>query len=404
MKILSSFILVLITITILITLTACGNSEHIHDWSEWTAVEGEEATCTEKGIEERFCKIDPTHTDIRETNPTGHIFGTELFSNALHHWQTCTVCNKRGEIIKHTSDSPATLENAEICNVCGYEMNPKIDMLDGKKILFVGNSFTYYGRCVKAPQGNMNVNQSARAGDDGYFYQLCKSNGHDVSVTNWTYGGHSLKHLFDVCTADRGCDGYDHKADLVDRNFDYVVLQEGSVKSFATTLEQLNNIMPLFREANPNVKFIFLVHHQYYSMFTKDEMNQNLKQVEELGLMIVDWGRIVTDIYRGNVDVPGATQTYNKYSFIISKSETDGFHENLLSGYITALTTYCAITGDAATGQSYSFCTNKQINDYLESYYKIESTNMKEIFNSPSDMNGIQQLVDRYLKEQAYKN
>ena len=49
-------------------------------------------------------------------------------------------------------------------------------MLDGKKIIFIGDSFVYYGQVV--------LNGSAsRYNDKGYFYQLCKSMGAEVITT-----------------------------------------------------------------------------------------------------------------------------------------------------------------------------------------------------------------------------
>ena len=68
--------------------------------------------------------------------------------------------------------------------------------------------------------------------------------------------------------------------------------------------------------------------------------------------------------------------------------------------------TYCAITGEKAEGQDYSFCGNKEINSnfdfelFKEKQYLFETkTNFIEIFNSPADMLGLQQLMDQYLAE-----
>ena len=57
---------------------------------------------------------------------------------------------------------------------------------DKKRIAFVGNSFTFYGKCV-----NVNAFDGL---DDGYFYQLARSLGDDVTVTNFTWGGASFWH------------------------------------------------------------------------------------------------------------------------------------------------------------------------------------------------------------------
>ena len=161
----------------------------------------------------------------------------------------------------------------------------KSHMLDGKKIIFVGNSFTYYGKTVLEKTQSV-LTQSARSNDKGYFYQLCKANGADVSVTNWTFGGHNLYHLFEECTANRGCDGVDHASYLTDRSFDYVVFQEGSTDiSEEVFAENCERVMSLFREANPNVKFVFLVARRIHEL-GRDWLPA-IKDLEEQGVAVL---------------------------------------------------------------------------------------------------------------------
>ena len=45
--------------------------------------------------------------------------------------------------------------------------------LDGKKFIFIGNSYTYYGKCV-LEKSNSNRSLSDRSHDKGYFYQIAK--------------------------------------------------------------------------------------------------------------------------------------------------------------------------------------------------------------------------------------
>lgn len=67
---------------------------------------------------------------------------------------------------------------------------------------------------------------------------------------------------------------------------------------------------------------------------------------------------------------------------------------------------YCAITGESAVGQEYSFCSDASIHnefdfDYnIKTYYTYDNatTNFPKIFDSKSDMKGLQQLADEYLK------
>ena len=86
------------------------------------------------------------------------------------------------------------------------------------------------------------------------------------------------------------------------------------------------------------------------------------------------------------------------------QNEKDGHHQNLLAGYLTAMMTYCAITGESAVGQSYDFCDNSALNPKFDleafkaEYYTFDPyTNFIEVFQSEPDMKGLQQLVDQYI-------
>jgi hypothetical protein len=66
---------------------------------------------------------------------------------------------------------------------------------------------------------------------------------------------------------------------------------------------------------------------------------------------------------------------------------------------------YCAITGESAVGQPYGFADDRTIHPefdmetYKTKYYVYEPfTNFVDIYRSESDMNGLQQLIDRYLE------
>ncbi len=287
--------------------------------------------------------------------------------------------------------------------------------LDGKKFIFIGNSYTYYGKCVLS-KATTNQSQSERSNDKGYFYQIAKENGADVQVTNWTYGNHCLEDTFGgSCAANRGCDGHDHAADLVDRNYDYVMFQESSLR-IDGFMDSVETIMKLFREANPNVKFFCLVPLRLYewqdSSVECKQVLKNLKAVEEKGVTVVDWGKIVYDIYNNNVEVPGSDLTYNRNSFVISQSASDGHHQNMLVGYITALMTWCAVTGDSAVGQEYRFAGDPTVNAafdfeaFRNSYYTYGNvtTNFDTALQSKTEVTGFQQLIDKYLAEKSYRN
>ena len=311
------------------------------------------------------------------------------------------------------------------CDKCQEEFSDGSDHpLEGKKVIFIGNSYTYYGQAV-LEKNQTKLTQLSRSGDEGYFYQLCKQNGVNVDVTNWTFGGHGLGNLFGgSCTADRGCDGEDHKAYLTDKYFDYVVVQPGSgTKSSELFLSHMELVMEFFREANPNVKFVVLVPYSAYGTIgstvtlAKDFLN-GLKTVAEQGVIVVDWGGVVMDILNGVTQVEGSSINYEKNTFVIKKSANDGYHPNQLSGYITTLMTYCAITGEAAQGQPYTFCNSGSLRpigsssrfysfeNFIAKYYTYDgaTTNYPEIFDSATDMIGIQKLVDAHLENKAYMN
>ena len=284
--------------------------------------------------------------------------------------------------------------------------------LDGKKFIFIGNSYTYYGKCVLS-QPVTNYSQSERSNDHGYFYQIAKENGADINVTNWTFGNHCLEDTFGgVCEANRACDGHDHAADLKDRYYDYVMFQESSLR-IDGFLESVDTIISFFREANPNVKFFCLVPIRLYewqstSAECRNVLN-NLTTVEAKGVTVVNWGKLVYDVYNGTVKVPGSELAYNRNSFIISQSASDGHHQNMLAGYITALMTWCAITGDSAIGQEYRFTGDPTVNPafdfdaYRKSYYSYGNvkTNFDEALKSKTEVTGFQQLINKYLADRG---
>lgn len=284
-------------------------------------------------------------------------------------------------------------------------------MLNGKRVIFVGNSYTYYGRAVMEKARGV-LEQKDRINDQGFFYQLCKANGAEVEVTNWTFGGHGFNDLFEVCAANRDCDGVDHKAYLTDRAYDYVFLQIGSGSAnfdIQAFLDQCESVMAFFREANPDVRFCFFVQHAVHR--SDYQWRPALKELEEKGVTIVDWGALVWDLIQKKTEVPGGTQQYIQNTFIVSQSEKDGYHPNMLTGYLTALFAYCAITGESAVGQTYAFCNDSSIHGkfnfdkYKFQYYTYDIyTNFIDVFESEADMNGLQQLVDQYLAEKGYRS
>ena len=278
------------------------------------------------------------------------------------------------------------------------------EALDGKKVIFLGNSYTFCGQNVMTVQ-NTQIGQAERTGDKGFFYQLCKANGLEVEVTNWSFGSHSIKDFFDgACDAGRECQGEIHEYCLKDRYFDYVVLQCNGERAMLGVdfLEYLKEAMDPFIEANPNVKFLMHVPHQAYVQ--EFHWIDKLQELTEADIRIANWGELCHDVVKGTVQVPGATQEYNYQSFVIRWREDDGFHQNILAGYLTSLMVYCAITGESAVGQPYLFTNDSTLNPSFGwermkgvHYSYDPTTNFIEIFSSEADMNGLQQLADQYL-------
>lgn len=292
-------------------------------------------------------------------------------------------------------------------------------MLDGKRFIFIGNSFVYYGQTVlnKGYANETALSQQTRDEDRGYFYELCRANGAKVHVTNWTFGGHTLSDIFgDACGHSGYCSGKNHLSYLTDRVYDYVVISEGT-GDFPDFLDTVHGVMEVFRAANPAVKFVYLCHtsshlNRHTGAPTAAVLNA-LKTLDAEGVIVVDWGKLSWDLINGDVTVPGGTLTYNKNSLIVNQSENDGYHPNLLAGYLTSLMTYCAITGENAAGQPYDFykkayTVGKEtvtMQSFIEKYYRTgETTNFDQAFASPAEMAGLQQLAARYLAEKAYLN
>ncbi len=351
-------------------------------------------------------------TDITETEET------ETESSAVTETETETETESETE----TAESEENKES-ESQDEGGSGMEPtQIRSLDGKKIIFIGNSYTYYGQTV-LEKSQKYLTQESRTGDKGYFYQLCKANGMKVQVTNWTFGGHSLAHLFGGdCSADRGCNNEDHKAYLTDRNYDYVVIQAGSGETSSNNFaKEVKTVMEFFRAANPEVQFVCLVPYSAYGTIgstptlQKALLNSLKTLASEEGLIVVDWGGLVMDLINGETVVPNSANIYEKNTFVIRKSAKDGYHPNQLSGYITTVMTYCALTGDSAMNQPYDFCNNSSLREsgmsyffsfskFIEKFYTYQNatTNYPQIFLSKTDMNGIRTLIDNHLAEKAY--
>ena len=265
------------------------------------------------------------------------------------------------------------------------------------RALFIGNSFVYYGGCVRfGDQGSR---------DDGLFDAICKANGLNLETYDCTYGGHDLcDFTSEGCKnegrhkngAYGGCfgKGRDLLEGLDLSSFDYVFISEAG-KDNDRFLEDFHAVKKRF--TNPKTRFFYLS-HSYTHMKDHRKVIDRFPELRKEGVKVIEWGRLVYDLSKGKVTIPGSTLRYDKNTFI--KNKNDNYHENPLSGYITAQMAFCAMTGNSAVGQDYSFC-DKIINfsNFIVEHYKEASdTDFDAVFASSHDMEEIQKLIDQYLK------
>ena len=287
---------------------------------------------------------------------------------------------------------------------------PAAVSLDGKQVMFIGNSFIYYGNCV-----NYALDDADRhILDDGYFYQICKANDEEVEVYNYTWMAKSLDWIYENQLSKESEEFFEQ--------FDYVFISEaGSNNSKIVSI--VEKITKLFPETT---NFAYLVHSFHASNSHEHIYNACKKDFVDMGIEVVDWGGLVYDVWSGNVEVPGAQLTHNKLTYIknntdVSKNPddanvgagrpSDNYHENPLAGYITAQMAYCVATNKSAIGQDYSFCGDTSIHkffdfdEFIDSHYGPKyDTNFPEVFNSDEDMAGLQELMDLYIAKYEANN
>lgn len=282
--------------------------------------------------------------------------------------------------------------------------NEGIISLDGKTVMIVGNSMVFFGNCViYGGQGEE---------DYGYFYQLINSNGEKARVIDHTYPGKKLDLIYE-----------DHLVNIDPRELekvDYLVLSEGNQfnDDLVGTCEK---ILALFPE---KTEFRFL---RQPNMFEEDpllnmpSLIEGVEKLRKAGYEVVDWGKLIRDIFTGEVEVPGATLPFSRTTFMkenrgyINETGTammqggrgDRNHQNPLSGYITAQMLYTSITNRPAVTCDYSFCGDTDIHIYFDlaefervHYNGKEKTNFRQVFESEEDMRGLQELMDQYVAKE----
>lgn len=287
--------------------------------------------------------------------------------------------------------------------------NPAKAILDGKKILFIGNSHTYVGNVVKQVY-NKYPEQEKRSNNQGFFWLFSMRQGCDVAVTNWTFSSHGLSSIFrKPCEVKGDCYGLNHADYLTDRYFDYVVIQPGVGKSSEELVaEDIAYIVDFFKKENPDVKFALLGNASVYGNnkdgTTYPGISSYYKTLAEEGFIMADWGKLVNDLIKGTVAPEGSAIPYAKSSFVIK----DGFHPNYLSGYIASVMLYCAITGQPAAELPADMFQDSamaiMVEDHLKNCYVdgAVDTNFHMVLTTQSELQGIHKLIDQYLAEKPY--
>ena len=388
-----------------------------------TAADAEKAAALElqAWLAEKVGFMIPVKTDAEEASANEIIIGktlrpecsefTEEFANNVYYSATLSgtklllFAGANGSITSAISafKSKAVELGGEI-NELNESKAPSA--IDNKKAIFIGNSFIYWGGCVSYIKNDAEFEElRAAGGDTGYFNEICKANGVSIDVYNYTYGGKDLTWTYENILKNKDKEFFD--------SFDYVFISEAgqNSSSFVATFEKIAGLFPNAEE------IVYLAHENTFRSNATHIINA-LPELSAKGYKIVAWGALVSDVYNGNVSVPGATLQYNRNSFVKNSTgempenayvtslnnQGDTHHQNPLAGYITAQMCFSAITGSLCEGQKYDFCWDKTIapqydlQNFLECQYNNgQTSNFIEIFNSPEDMKGLQILMDKYM-------
>ena len=286
------------------------------------------------------------------------------------------------------------------CTLCGKEETMKysaVTPLGGKRVMFAGNSMIYYGNVVINSNGSP-TNQK------GIFEKIAESFGDSVKVTNFTYGsagfadgrnkastdglpsGMSNYGLYQLMTTLHPNYYNNPNGKEMDPFYDqdFVIFQQRGAH-VSDTYAQLGKLAVLFP---PKTKFAVMITH--YDIPEKANNVSALKKTQKDGWIILPWGELVSDLWNGKVD--GMGYKYTRADFVNTK---DNQHPNFLTGYIEALMTYCALTGNTADGADYSFVSRSL------TYYPggAGTTKFVTVLNDSAEMSKIQNLIDKSLAE-----
>lgn len=192
------------------------------------------------------------------------------------------------------------------------------------KILFIGNSFTYFNDMPNA-----------------IFGEICRSAGYNVIVDSVTHGGY---HLYKHADPADPC-GKLVEEKLNENKYDYIILQEQSGSPVATPGLFYDGVRALAKKASENGAKLFLYetwgYKEGYSKLTTHggdtvKMEMMLRAAytaigEEIGAEVIYVGAAMTDIYVSHKEI-------NTYA-------SDLFHPSAEGSTLAAFTIFSRIFG-----------------------------------------------------------
>jgi hypothetical protein len=369
------------------------------------------------------CKAaDPTEESTVPADTSAVTDGTTVHEHSYTETKTDPTCTEAGSVVKEcacgdvisgsieplghkmsawTTELAATCKDAgkrsSVCSRCGERVEEAIpageSSLDGKKIMFAGNSLLYYGEVV------INSNGSPTS-QKGVFEKVAEYFGDKVSVTNFTYGSAGFTDGRDKASTDGipttytdygiyqlmlelHPNHYNNKEGKAMDSFydqDVVIFQQRGA-SISSSYDQVKKIAALFPE---DTRFaVVITHYDTKNTSTGSALKKTLAD----GWTVIPAGDLVTDLWDGKIK--NTEFKYTKNDFVITK---DNVHPNYLTGYIKALMTYCALTSKSAVGADYSFV--KRSTGY---YANAQETQFEDVLASETEMLLIQELIDSYI-------
>ncbi len=279
-----------------------------------------------------------------------------------------------------SSENTAANENY-ITNVAPLE--------DGTNIMIIGNSFLYYGECVRQAYAREMKADNTKIGmvDDGYLSTLCNTVAKDVTVYNCTIGGATLTSLYDILLKQHpnhyGVAGKDMDS-FYDQ--DFVVLQQAGENN-SKTLEKAKALIAMFP---PETQFLYFVHDHNVRNNHTNVLNAAKTLRDEMGVIYIPTGHMTYDVWRGVTKVPNSSIKYNKESFVVKWN--DSHHPNFLTGYFSTVMIYSAITNKSCVGLDWSYVDRDD-----KTYYTKGTSNFVAVLDSEADMLALQKIADEYL-------